>query len=142
MSGIRRLQFLLAGIACVALIGMVTLAGLVLADWREARSERSTLLSQLAYAVDRGDHLHYVVHLGLGRLADLCPCTRVLAEDQYVRALQHVRTERQEALVTSQRPQSPRALVGDAFEILDSGLRWADIATGWVASRVIRSPRF
>jgi len=81
------------------------------------------------------------VHLGLGRLADLCPCTRGLAEDQYVRALQHVRTERQEALVTSQRPQAPRALVGDTVEILGSGFRWADTATGWVASRVIRSPR-
>jgi len=105
------------------LIGLVTLVGLVAADWREARYERS-------------------VHLGFGRIADICPCTRRLAEDQYARALWHVRTERQEELVTSQRPRSPRARVDDTVEIVGSGFRWADTATGWAASRVLRSPRF
>jgi len=142
MGGVRVVYLLLTGLACVILIGLVMLVGLVAADWREARSERSTFLTQLAYAVDRGDHLHYVVHLGLGRIADLCPCTRRLADDQYVRALWHVRTERQEALVTSQRPMSPRAFVDDTVEIMGSGFRWADTATAWVASRVLRSPRF
>jgi hypothetical protein len=137
MSGTRPLSVLLAGMTVLALVGMLTLVGLVIADWREFRHEQPTLIRQVADAVNRGDHLHYVVHLVQGRVADLCPCTRWYAEDQYARAVSHVRTERQRELVTTERPTTPMARVIDALGILDSGLHWADAAGTWTVKRTV-----
>src|SRR5437763_429632 len=106
-------------------------------DWREIRYVRHGGLGQVAAAIDHGDHLHYVVHLAIGRAADLTPWTRKLADDQYLRAAQHVRTGRQEALVTTERPTTLKARVLDALGILDSGIHWGDIAANWAVRHVL-----
>jgi hypothetical protein len=138
VSGTRPVSVLLAGLAGMALLGMVTLGGLLVADWREARHERGRLLAQVAHALDRGDRLHYVMHLVIGRVADLCPCTRGFAEDQYARALYHARTARQEALVTTERPTSTGDVLVDAVGMLGSGIRWTFTASAWLVGRAVR----
>ena len=101
--------------------------GLVVADWREVRSQRGTLLGQVATAIDHGDHLHYVVHLTLGRVDDSTPFTEAFAEDQNDRAIRYARTPRQIALVTTDRPATLGEHVLDALGIVDSGVNWAHI---------------
>ena len=133
------MSVLLAGAGCLAFIGMLTLAGLVVADWREVRYERATPLGQVAMAIDHGDRLHYVVHLAVGRLTDVTPWTTWYAEDQYNRAIRHAKTERQIALVTTDRPATLRQRVLDTLGVINSGFNWADDAGRWAVKRAASS---
>lgn len=139
MHGARLLSVLLAGATCLALIGMLTFIGLFVADWREVRHQRPTIVGQVMTVLDHGDRLHYVVHLTLGRLADLNPYTEAFAEDQYDRAVRHARTERQVALVTTDRPSTFRQRVLDTLGIVGSGFNWAGTAGRWAVSRAAPS---
>ncbi|MCC6176364.1 MAG: hypothetical protein IT305_13745 [Chloroflexi bacterium] len=123
--------------AAVALGLLTVLSSLLAADWVETRNPRESLPQQIAYAFDRGDRLHYVVHLAAGRAADLCACAPEFAQDQYRRAAYHARTDRQLALVTSERPTVLTAWVADTAGVLESGARWTGLAAGWVAERLI-----
>ena len=130
------LDSLVLSMGLVLVVVVVTLASLVVADWAEAQDRKSGLLPQLVYALDGGDHLHYVVHLVLGRVLDLCPGTRSLAEEQYRRAMAHARTGHQLALVTSQQPTTLRQRVADAAGMLGSGVRWGARGATWLVSSV------
>jgi hypothetical protein len=122
----------------IALVPLVTFSALLFADWREARHRAPGPLPSLGRALDRGDRLHYVGHLALGRLYDLCPCTERLAAEQYERAEWHTRTERQQALVTSERPRTLHTMLSDLGGIMTSGLRWGHQGTAWLLARLAR----
>src|SRR5829696_3349580 len=81
--------------SAIVLVPLTLIAGLVLADWREAPRTAPEFVPSVSWAIDRGDRLHYVGHLVLGRLLELCPCTAPMAADQYDRADAHARTTRQ-----------------------------------------------
>src|SRR5690349_3728472 len=121
-TGLARRFALLAAVG--AFIPVVTFASLVFADWRETRRQVGGGGPALVRAFDDGDRLHYVWHLGFGRLFALCPCTERLAVDQYERAEWHTRTARQQALITSERPRTLPEALSDLSEIATSGLRW------------------
>ena len=112
---------------------------LCFADWREARHEAGGSVPALARALDGGDRLHYVWHLGFGRLFALCPCTAPLAAEQYERAEWHTRTARQRALITSERPQTLPETLSDVGEIATSGLRWGRDGALWLLARLTRT---
>ena len=127
---------LLAGPALLAALGAATLVGLLAADVVEARAPGVSLAARVAQAADRGDRLHYVVHLVLGRVLDQCTCTVSLANDQSRRAVAHARTGRQAALVTTERPTAFGARIADAVGILGSGVGWASSAGAWLFGRI------
>jgi hypothetical protein len=126
---------LLASVPFVVLaVGAV--AGIACADWLESPPQARTPVAQLVWVLDRGDRLHYVGHLALGRLLDLCPCTRAVADDQYRRALPHARTPRQSALVGDVRPRGLNARLVDAVDVAASGVRWGRRGAAWVSTHL------
>src|SRR5215212_4198364 len=123
----------------MALVPTIIVAALVVADWRETRHRAPGVIPAVAHAVDRGDRLHYVGHLVLGLLFDVCPCTESIAADQYHRADQHARTARQRALVTSARPETLEEVPTDVGGIVMSGLRWGQHGAAWLLVRLTRT---
>src|SRR5687768_12231471 len=96
--------------AVIAMPRVVLVACLIVADWAEkARYRRAGLPAQIDWAIEHGDRLHYVGHILLGRIFDLCPCTDGLADDQYDRAASHAWTVQHRALVTHERPHTLQA---------------------------------
>ena len=67
--------------------------------------------------------VHYAGHLLAGRIFSLCPCATALAEEQYARGLYHAETPRQAALLTSGRPTSMRARLGEAPQLAAGAVR-------------------
>ena len=132
-------RILLISLVMTLVPTIIVVAALVVADWREARHRAPGVIPAVAHAVDRGDRLHYVGHLVLGRLFDACPCTESIAADQYHRADQHARTERQQALVTTARPDSMEEVPSDVVGIVMSGLRWGQGGAGWLLGRLTRT---
>jgi hypothetical protein len=132
-SPIRR--YLLVGVVLSA-VPAVVFGSLVFADWTEARYWTDGVPRQVKMAIDHGDRLHFVGHLAVGRLFDLCRCAEEIAADQYHRANAHATTARQRALVTSDRPQRFEEAVSDIGGILVSGLRWAQRGSTWVLMRL------
>jgi hypothetical protein len=133
---VRRFALLAAG---VAVIPVITFASLVVADWRETRHQVGGAVPALVRVFDAGDRLHYVWHLGFGRLFALCPCTERLATEQYERAEWHTRTARQQALITSERPRTLPEELSDIAEIAASGLRWGQDGALWLLARLTRT---
>jgi lysophospholipase L1-like esterase len=120
---------------------VVLVACLIVADWaEEGRYRRPGLPAQVGWVIEHGDRLHYVGHLLLGRVLDLCPCTVELASDQYERADAHARTVRQRALVTYERPHTPRAVLSDFGEIVTDGLRWGKQGVTWLVAGPREAP--
>lgn len=125
--------------AVVALLGpAVAVLSLIVADWTEVRHQTPDPLTSIEVTIDRGDRLHYVGHLFLGRVLDLCACATDVAADQYDRALWHTRTTRQLALVTYQRPRAPLEWVTDGAGIVVSGARWGERGSLWLTARLAR----
>ncbi len=122
----------------LAVVPAIVLGSLVFADWTQARHWEDGFPDQLGAAIEYGDHLHFVGHLLLGRVLDLCACARDVAADQYERAEWHGRTARQLALVTSDRPRSALEWVVDGAGIVASGARWGERGTLWLAARFTR----
>jgi hypothetical protein len=122
----------------LSLLPTIVLGCLVFADWTQTRhwnDGTDGLPDQLGAAIEYGDHLHFVGHLVLGRLFDWVPWAQDIAADQYDRAGAHARTARQQALVTSERPQNTGEAVSDLGGIALSGLRWAYRGTTWLLMR-------
>jgi hypothetical protein len=122
----------------LAVVPVIVLGSLVFADWTQARHWEDDFPGQLGAAIEYGDHLHFVGHLLLGRVLDLCACAHDVAADQYERAEWHGRTARQLALVTSDRPRSVSEWLGDGVGIVASGARWGARGTLWLAPRLTR----
>jgi hypothetical protein len=83
----------------------------------------SPRLADTALGVAHNDRVHYVGHLVAGRLLSLCACTQQAAQAQYARGMYHARTPRQAALLTTDRPTSLRAQVGEARDLAVAGLQ-------------------
>jgi len=89
-----------------ALVGGITLALLFVADYNMAGSGSSDSRARVAWAFDRGDHLHFAVHLAAGRVFDLCLCTRRTADAHYFYAKFHALTRHQKAALSTIHPHS------------------------------------
>jgi lysophospholipase L1-like esterase len=127
--------------AVLAVPMVVLVACLIVADWaEEGRYRRAGFPAQVGWVIEHGDRLHYVGHLLLGRVLDLCPCTDELAADQYDGADAHARTVRQRALVTDERPHTPQAVLSDFGEILTGGLRWGKQGVTWLLAGSREAP--
>jgi hypothetical protein len=111
-------------LATFALAIVVPLAGLALADFQDEAVSGLGFRGRAQAVLDNGDRTHYAIHLALGRVLDLCPCTQDLADTQYWRARFHARTQYELQLVTRDRPATPIERVADAADIVSGGVRW------------------
>jgi hypothetical protein len=81
----RGIRMVVATLAVVAILFVVT-AGVALADhFGPARG----LVDAIERQIGPNDPLHYDVHLAMGKVLSLCPCTAGLSRDQYRRAAFH-----------------------------------------------------
>ena len=120
----------------LGLVPTLVVSSLMVADSLEVRHRAPDLLAGVVLTIDRGDRLHFVGHLVLGRTLDLCACADHVAADQYERATWHARTARQLALVTSARPQAPTEWVADGAGAIVSGARWGQRGSLWLVGRL------
>ena len=130
-----RHRLFLAGLA-LSLVPVMTVLGLIVADWIELRHRAPDPVTGVVLTIDRGHRLHYVGHLLLGRALDLCACADTLAADQYYRAAWHARTVRQLQLVTVARPRGPKAWVTDGIGIVASGVHWGQRGSLWLTGHL------
>jgi plastocyanin len=123
--------------AAVVLI-LATAAGLGLlayADYDMAGNGSPDPHARVAWVWERGDHLHYAVHIIQARVFDLCPCTRRAAATQYFEAHFHALTPHQRDLIAAAAPRTrsqwaeyvvgPFVVVGD----------WVHDSVTWVAGQ-------
>jgi hypothetical protein len=78
----------------------------------------------IEHAVRDREGLHYALHLGAGRVLDLCPCTVSIAERQYDKGAYHASTERRAALVDNERPQRFADRVEALVDVAVDATRW------------------
>jgi hypothetical protein len=97
-SRLIRWVCLAAGAALVG--GLLGLGLLALADYDVAGNRSPSSSARLAWVWERGDHLHFAVHIAQGRLFDICPCTRRAADYQYFKAHFHALTPHQVQLLS------------------------------------------
>jgi plastocyanin len=88
------------------LCSMLGLGLLSFADYDMAGNGSTSSAARLAWVWQRGDHLHFAVHIAEGRLLDICPCTRRAANFQYFKAHFHALTPHQAALAADSNPHS------------------------------------
>jgi plastocyanin len=82
--------------------------------------------------IDRGDHLHFAGHIVVGRVLDLCPCTRRAAAAQYFYAKFHALTPRQKGVAANTNPHTPSewaAYVSGPFAV---GFEWLGDGVAWL----------
>jgi plastocyanin len=124
---------LVVGVGLVA--ALVSLALLAFADYDMAGNGSSSSSARLAWVWERGDHLHFAVHIAQGRLFDICPCTRRAADYQYFKAHFHAVTPHQVALAADTHPHTPSQWVeyvaGPAVVSLD----WIHDGVSWIAGQ-------
>jgi len=111
-------------LATCTLAMLVPLSGLALADFLDESVSGLGFMGRARAVLDNGDRTHYAIHLALGRVLDLCPCTQDLADTQYWRAHFHARTPHELQLVTQARPATPVERVADAADLVSGGMRW------------------
>ena len=106
------------GLAAVGLglLLLVSLGLLAYADFTMAGNGSPDVRARAQWVWDRGDHLHFAVHIIEGRIFDLCPCTRRAADAQYFYAHFHAVTPHQGAVAANTHPASPQ--------------QWVDYVTG------------
>src|SRR4051794_39673345 len=136
--GVGQMRRLFFVATALVLAPAVVVLGLIVADWTEIHHRARDPLTAVALTIDRGDRLHYVGHLMLGRALDLCACADHVAADQYDRATWHARTARQLALVTYNRPRAPLEWVTDGAGAITSGARWGERGSLWLVGRLAR----
>ena len=97
------------GLALLAAAGLVVAAGLAEGDGGGAGSPAAALEA----LIRRDERVHYELHLTLGRLLSLCPCTRGKANVQFMNAAYHVPEDvRFRRDLTARFPESPRLVGG------------------------------
>jgi plastocyanin len=123
-------RLLLAGGVLVGLL-FVSVVLLALADFTMAGNGSSDWRARAQWTWERGDRLHYAGHLAIGRVLDLCPCTRRAADAQYYYARFHAISPLQRQVVSNTRPAGPAAVaayvvgpVAVGAEWLGDGLKW------------------
>ena len=131
----RRKPWLLR--ATLALAGLAVLSGvslglLALADFAMAGNGSRDVGARVQWTWDRGDHLHYAVHLIAGRVLDLCPCTRRAAATQYYYAHFHAITPRQIAVINNVHPATPGAWAAYIAGPFAVGLDWVGDGVRWL----------
>jgi plastocyanin len=118
-----------------AFAALVFFALLVLADFTIAGNGSPDPLERARWVWDRGDHLHYAVHIAEARILDFCPCTRRAAATQYFRAHFHAVTPRQREVAANTRPATPSAWISYVFGPGAVGLEWAGDAITWLSGK-------
>ena len=97
------------GLALLAAAGLLVAAGLAEGDGGGAESPAAALEA----LIRRDERVHYELHLTLGRLLFLCPCTRGKADVQFTKAAYHVPEDvRFRRDLTARFPESPRLVGG------------------------------
>jgi len=93
------------------------------------------LRARAQWVWDRGDHLHFAVHMIQGRIFDLCPCTRRAAANQYYEAHFHAITPRQVALAAMANPHSAADWAEYVFGPVGVGLDWVHDGIAWIGGQ-------
>jgi plastocyanin len=123
------------GIGFAVFLGLFSLGLLGLADLSMAGNGSPDVGARAQWAWDRGDHLHYAVHILAGRVLDLCPCTRRAADAQYYYARFHAVTPRQRDVVSNTHPSSPAAFVAYVVGPAAVGLEWLGDGISWLGGQ-------
>jgi plastocyanin len=131
----RWLRRLLVASAALLLLSLSAFALLAFADYTIAGNGSPDPAERARWVWERGDHLHYAVHLVQGRILDVCPCTRRAAAAQYYYARFHAVTPRQRAAVAGGQPNSPSAWVGYFAGPLGVGADWIGDGVAWLSGR-------
>jgi plastocyanin len=104
---------------------------LALADYTIAGNGSPNPRARAAWTLASGDHLHFAFHIMVGRVLDICPCTRQAAGGQYYRAHFHALTPLQRAVAANTHPHTPAEWAnyifgpaGVAFAWVGDGLQW------------------
>jgi plastocyanin len=121
---------ILAVITCLVLMA-VGFGLLALADFSVAGNGSPDPRARAAWTLASGDHLHFAFHIMVGRVLDVCPCTRRAADGQYYRAHFHALTPLQKTVAANTHPASAAEWanyvfgpVQVAFAWVGDGLRW------------------
>lgn len=128
----RWLRRALVGVAALGFLSVVSLCLIMLADIQIAGNGSRDFGERLSWTIERGDHLHYAGHLVLGRIFDLCPCTRRAADAQYYHARFHATTLTQQAVLVTSRPGSLAGLGEYLIGPLRVGVEWIGDGIAWL----------
>jgi hypothetical protein len=113
----------------VGLGGLGLLAG---ADFLELPRFGPGSLKRLAWIWQRGDRLHFAVHVLAGRLYGLCPCTQGRAAEQYRRARVHAVTALQVQLLADSHPRKNGTWLGFLVDPLRVIGEWTADGVSWL----------
>lgn len=102
----RWLWGIVVAVAAATLLLLCGLGLLAFADYAQAGNGSTDARARAQWVWDRGDHLHFAVHIIEGRIFDLCPCTRRAADAQYFYAHFHAVTKRQQAVAANSHPSN------------------------------------
>jgi len=117
------------------LVAALTLSLLTLADFEMAGNGSPSTAERLAWVWDRGDHLHFAVHIAQARLFDICPCTRRAAGDQYYEAHFHALTPHQVALAADSNPHTASDWVEYVVGPFAVGFDWIHDGIAWIGGQ-------
>jgi len=127
----RWINIALGGAILLVIGALANVLLLFYADFASAGNGSSDAGERARWAWERGDHLHYAGHLVLGRIFDLCPCSRNAAGAQYYYAKFHAVTPQQRAVVLNTKPSGAAELahyftgpVMVWFEWIGDGIAW------------------
>lgn len=121
------------------LLAAVGFSLLGLADFVMAGNGSSNSRERLSWTIASGDHLHFAYHMVLGRILDLCPCTRNAAGTQYYRAHFHALTPHQRALAANTHPRTAAEWLNYVIGPAEVSRDWFGDGLGWLGGR--RPPR-
>ena len=124
---------LMVGVGLLA--ALLSLGLLALADYDMAGNGSSSSSARLAWVWDRGDHLHFAVHIAQGRLFDICPCTRRAADYQYFKAHFHATTPHQVALAADSHPHTASQWAEYVAGPVVVSLDWIHDGISWIAGQ-------
>jgi len=105
------------------------------ADYDTAGNGSADSAARVAWVIDRGDHLHYAVHLFAARAFDLCPCTRRKADAHYFYARFHALTPHQKAAISNIRPRSPGEFGAYLTAPFVVGADWLGDGVSWLSGK-------
>jgi plastocyanin len=123
------------GLIAAAVLAVAGLGLLVAADAVTPGDGSQDAAGRLDWAIHSGDHLHFAGHVAAGRLLDVCPCTRGLADGQYYRAHFHAVTPLQLAVAATTRPHSPAEWTIYVGGPLGIGRDWLGDGLAWLSGQ-------